>query len=113
MADAVLCVAHHEGFGFPALEAFTCGTPVVSSMAGAMRDTLGNAAMAANPDIAQSITDALVAIASDSALRDRLRCEGLKRAAEFRWEHSAIDLRQVYITACQNHQCRAPIAADR
>jgi glycosyltransferase involved in cell wall biosynthesis len=113
MAAAVLCVAHHEGFGFPALEAMACGAPVVSSMTGAMRDTLGDAAMAADPDSAQSIADAVGAVVSSAVLRDRLRQEGLRRAADFRWERFAAELRQTYMMACRKPGDRGPVAADR
>jgi glycosyltransferase involved in cell wall biosynthesis len=106
-------VAHHEGFGFPALEAMACGAPVVSSMTGAMRDTLGDAAMTADPDSAQSIADAVAAVVSGAALRDRLRQEGLRRAADFRWERFSAELRQTYMIACRKPGDRGPIAANR
>lgn len=102
MADAVLCVAHHEGFGFPALEAMACGTPVVSSMAGAMRETLGDAAMATVPDNAQSIADEVVSVIHDLSLRDRIRHDGLCRAATFRWERYADEILQTYLEVCRN-----------
>ena len=102
MADAVLCVAHHEGFGFPALEAMACGTPVVSSMTGAMRETLGDAAMASVPDNAQSIADAVDSVTNDLSLRDRKRHDGIYRAANFRWDKFAGEILQTYFNVFRN-----------
>jgi len=103
MAEVVVCVAHHEGFGFPALEAMACGTPVISSMAGAMGRTLGDAATAADAMSVTSIADALIAVINDSVLRDQLRIAGRERVASFRWEASTNELRQIYRVACQKH----------
>jgi len=103
MAEAVVCVAHHEGFGFPALEAMACGTPVISSMTGAMGKTLGDAALAVDAASAPSIAEALMVVINDAALRAKLRTAGRDRAADFRWEVSAGELRQIYRIACQKH----------
>jgi glycosyltransferase involved in cell wall biosynthesis len=96
LAGAFLCVSRHEGFGFPPLEAMACGTPVVSSMTGAMAQTLGDAAMAVNVDDAQAVANALLAVLFDESLRDRLRREGLRQAAGFRWDKSVAKLLDVY-----------------
>jgi len=101
MADAVLCVAHHEGFGFPPLEAMACGTPVVSSMAGAMRETLGDAAMAVVPENVQSVADVLFTVINDMSLRNRMRDKGLCRVEKFQWERVADKMHRIYVAACR------------
>ncbi len=113
MAAAVVCVAHHEGFGLPALEAMACGAPVVSSLTGAMRETLGDAAMAADAESAHSIAEAVAAVVSDAALGDRLRRQGLRRAAGFRWGRLSAELRHIYIIACRKPGDRGATAATR
>jgi glycosyltransferase involved in cell wall biosynthesis len=107
MADAFLCVSWHEGFGFPALEAMACGTPVVSSMTGAMDQTLRNAAMAADADDVKSIAGALEAVLADSALRDRLGEEGISRAASFRWSSAVAPLLDMYRSAADRWRMNA------
>lgn len=101
LADAVLCVAHHEGFGIPGLEAMACGTPVISSMQGAMHNTHSHAAMAVGGHDARSIADVLASVIDDASLRDNMRRLSLQRAADFRWEAFILQLRETYIIASQ------------
>lgn len=110
MANAVLCVSHHEGFGFPPLEAMACGSPVISSMTGAMRDTLGDAAMAVVPNRAQSVSDALIAVINDISLRDRIRHAGFHLVANYQWERFTSELLQTYTVICQKHRNFGSIA---
>jgi len=47
-AEAFVFPSKYEGFGFPPLEAMSCGTPVVSSAAGSLAEVLGSAATVVN-----------------------------------------------------------------
>ena len=49
-ARALLCPSRYEGLGLPVLEAFACGTPVISSNAAALRETVGNNGILLEPD---------------------------------------------------------------
>ncbi|NOQ21847.1 MAG: glycosyltransferase [Candidatus Aegiribacteria sp.] len=48
-ARALLCPSSFEGLGLPVLEAFACGTPVISSSAAALSDTVGNDGVQLDP----------------------------------------------------------------
>ncbi|NER27156.1 MAG: glycosyltransferase family 4 protein [Symploca sp. SIO1C4] len=75
-----------EGFGFPALEAMACGTPVITSNLSSLPEVVGDAALMINPYKTSEITAAMQAIVTDPALRSRLRTLGLQQASQFRWE---------------------------
>jgi glycosyltransferase involved in cell wall biosynthesis len=74
-----------EGFGFPVLEAMACGTPVITSNLSSLPEVAGDAALLVNPYNTGEITEAMNAVATDSALRSRLRTLSLNRANQFSW----------------------------
>jgi glycosyltransferase involved in cell wall biosynthesis len=79
----------HEGFGLPALEAMSAGTPVLASRAGALAEVCGDAAAYCDPLSVDDIARGLLELASNPALRARLSASGLLRSAAFSWERCA------------------------
>jgi glycosyltransferase involved in cell wall biosynthesis len=78
----------YEGFGFPALEAMACGTPVVCANASSLPELVGDAALTVAPTETPALADALRRVLLDADLRDRLVSRGLERAERFSWEAS-------------------------
>lgn len=78
-----------EGFGLPALEAMSCGTPVLTSNAGALPEIVGEAALQVNPFCVDKIGEAMRNILSSERLRSDLREKGLVHVREFSWERAA------------------------
>lgn len=72
-----------QGFGLPVLEAMTCGTPVVTSDLGSVREVAGDAALLVNPYRVEDIEHGIRQVLSDESLQKELRERGLRRAAEF------------------------------
>ncbi len=86
----------YEGFGIPPLEAMACGTPVLVSDAASLPEVTSTAAVIVRPDDAGSIAEGLHALYTDAALRERLRMQGMARAEQLSWRHSAELLYRVY-----------------
>ena len=81
-ADVYLSLSAHEGFGVPLVEAMMAGVPVVTHGAGAVSDTVADAALvlaAADPSY---VAAALHRVCTDERLRSTLTAAGTRRAAE-------------------------------
>ena len=74
-----------EGFGLPPVEAMAHGAPVVASP----MPSTGGAALDVGPLDVAAIADAVVAAATDDAVRERLVAAGGRRAATLTWEACA------------------------
>jgi glycosyltransferase involved in cell wall biosynthesis len=88
-AIALTLPSRFEGFGFPVLEAMACGTAVIASSAGALPEIVGTAGILLSPDDAGAWSQALLELASDGALQQRLIAAGGARSADFTWKNAA------------------------
>jgi glycosyltransferase involved in cell wall biosynthesis len=88
-ALAVVAPSWLEGFGLPPVEAAAVGTPSVVSDLDVFAETLGDGALRVAPGDAGGLADAMLRIASDDALRDRLGAAARAAAARYDWARSA------------------------
>ena len=88
-AEALTYVSYFEGFGIPILEAFQCGTPVITSNVTSMPEVAGDAAILTNPFSPDSIADAMKKIAGNTSLKKSLANKGKERASLFSWDKTA------------------------
>lgn len=78
-----------EGFGLPVLEAFSCGTPVITSNRSSMPEVAGSAALLVDPENTADLAVAMRRLLSEGDLQSRLAAAGLARSREFSWRRSA------------------------
>jgi glycosyltransferase involved in cell wall biosynthesis len=95
-ATAVLQPTLYEGFGFPVLEAMACGVPVVCSNVSSLPEAAGDAALLVPPTDAEALAAAVQRLINEPGSADRLRTQGLQRAALFRWERCSSETAAVY-----------------
>src|SRR5690606_9101637 len=82
-ARAALFPSLYEGFGLPALEAMTLGTPVICSNTASLPEIAGDAALMIDPYDTAALTDAIRRIDADADLRAELSRRGLAQAERF------------------------------
>jgi glycosyltransferase involved in cell wall biosynthesis len=88
-ADALAYPSLYEGFGFPVLEAFAAGVPVLTSTTSSLPEVAGEAALQVDPRDVGAIADGLETLLRDEGLREGLRRAGAERVATFTWERTA------------------------
>lgn len=88
-ALAMTYVSYFEGFGIPIVEAFLCGTAVITSNVTSMPEVAGDAALYVDPFSPHSISEAMKKIAYDPELRMQLIAKGTERQYVFTWDKTA------------------------
>jgi glycosyltransferase involved in cell wall biosynthesis len=88
-ARAVIQPSLMEGFGLTALEAMSCGAPVIAASAGALPEVVSLAESLFNPEDPQDISLRIAQVCTDDALADALVAHGLKQAKKYNWKRSA------------------------
>jgi glycosyltransferase involved in cell wall biosynthesis len=102
-AEALVFPSLYEGFGLPPIEAMACGCPVLSSIRGALEETVGDAAGRLEPEDVSQMQTQLTRFASQPGWRALLRAAGLARATKFDWRTTAAATLAVYERAAHRH----------
>ncbi len=88
-AMSLLLPSTFEGFGIPIVEAMNCDVPVITSNITAMPEVAGDAALYVDPYSVESITSALVKMATEPKTRETLVIKGRLQRKKFSWDHTA------------------------
>lgn len=85
-----------ESFGIPMLEAMACNVPVITSNTSSMPEVSGEAALLVDPYRPEEITNAMIRLTDDNALRADLIGKGVIRSAKFSWKSTAENVLDIY-----------------
>jgi D-inositol-3-phosphate glycosyltransferase len=97
-AEAVLVPSRSESFGLVALEAESCGTPVIAAATGGLRSVVveGQTGFLVQGHDPKDYADRILRLLADRELTRRLGRSATRHAAGFSWESTAAEVRLVY-----------------
>lgn len=83
-----------EGWGMSLTEAAACGTPAVATRISGHTDAVvdGRTGLLVDRDDDGVLAEALVAVASDGPLRERLGAQAAQGASQFTWGNTAVEI---------------------
>jgi glycosyltransferase involved in cell wall biosynthesis len=92
-AEVAIVPSLYEGFSLPAIEAMSCGVPVVATTGGALPEVVGvsgETGLLVEPNNPDALVSAIARLLDDEALRARLGANGRERVMHrFTWEVTA------------------------
>lgn len=89
-SDLAVIPSLYEGFGFGAGEAMACGTPLISTDSGGLKQVIGDAALKIKPGSVEEIEEGILKLFNEDELRTQLAIKGRKRMEEmFDWNIAA------------------------
>lgn len=105
----------YEGFSLPAIEAMSCGVPLVATTGGALPEVVGadnDTALCVPPGDSEALAAKIAVALDDEALRDRIGAAGRQRVIErWTWRHTAVGTVEHYralLTETAAIQARRP-----
>jgi len=94
-ARAFVYPSFYEGFGFPVLEAMSCGTPVVASNRTSLPEVVGQGGILVNPLNTAQLRHAMEEIVTNDTLYEQLVEKGKVHAMKFSWVRAAEQLNTI------------------
>ena len=95
-ADVVLVPSRSESFGLVALEAQACGTPVVASAVGGLRNVVGEGGILVEGHDPSDHADAVLGILGDPLHAAQLGAAGAVGSLGFSWDATTTRVTEVY-----------------
>lgn len=95
-ADLFAFPSLYEGFGFPPLEALSCGKPVIAANNSSIPEVVGNAGVLLDIEREEIWAKEIVNILTNEKLAQDLSKKGLEQAKKFSWAKTARETVKVY-----------------
>jgi len=92
----------YEGFGFPVLEAMSCGAPVIASDKSSLPEICGDVALFCDPHNVDDLAGKIIQLVENKKLRNRLRDKGYRRLKKFSWEQTAREINDSFYRVMSN-----------
>lgn len=86
----------YEGFGLVGLEAFACGTPVVSSNTTSLPEVLGSSALYFDPRDEEQMAAIMIEALENEKTREQMIQNGLKQVQKYSWRRMAEETHDIY-----------------
>ncbi len=115
-AQVAVVPSLYEGFSLPAIEAMSCGVPVVSTTGGALPEVIGEhdrTGVLVAPDDPEALVRAIRGLLDDPAARARLGAAGRERVMQrFTWQVTARGTAACYESILEGRPLPASMAFD-
>lgn len=96
LAEIFIFPSLYEGFGFPPLEAMSCGCPTIVSNRASLPEVCKLASLYVNPDKPREIVETIDKILTNKSLRKRLIQNGMAHASSYTWSNTASYYRELF-----------------
>jgi len=88
-SDALVFPSLWEGFGLPAVEAMSCGIPVLASTRGSLSEVVSEGGLLFEPEDINAMASCIIRFLRDGQLRSKLARNALERSRQFSWSRGA------------------------
>ncbi|MBM4430138.1 MAG: glycosyltransferase family 4 protein [Chloroflexi bacterium] len=95
-ATVFVLPSFYEGFGLPALEAMSCGTPVLAADRTSLPEVVGDAGLLFDPEDETALAAHLLALLTDAQRRAAASAAALHQAMRFSLQRQATETLSVY-----------------
>jgi glycosyltransferase involved in cell wall biosynthesis len=95
-ATLFVILSWYESFSFPAVEAMSCGLPIVASNFACIPEIVHDAAIVVDPRNVDEVAATIAAVLGSPAAQRELRTKALRRSKAFSWERTVAETVVVY-----------------